>query len=106
MPDWLKREQAEAKHDGAKPQKNSGRGIKKGDAMLDGITVDYKMSAKSVTINTEMWAKICSDALSNQLSSPALKIVLGDEKKTRLWVIDEGLFMDMYEAWKARNNEV
>jgi hypothetical protein len=99
MPNWLKREHAEAKRDGAKPQKNSGRGIQKGDALLTGLTVDYKMSDKSFTITREVWAKICSDAAKNNLSSPAIKAVLGTDPYTRLWIIDESLFKEMREAW-------
>lgn len=99
---WLKIEQAEAKIDGAKPVKNSGRGMFKGDARLFPFTIDYKFSAKSFALNKLVWAKACKDAASNQLDIPAVKVVLGaeDEPKTRLWVIDDRTFKEMLQAWK------
>ena len=105
MTDWLALEQAEAKRDGARPVSNSGRGHKeKGDARLGNFTIDYKMSAKQVTITKKMWAKVCSDATRNTLSDPALKLVIGEEDgpKTRLWVIDDTMFALMLEAYKEK----
>jgi len=101
---WLRKEHAEAKRDGAKPQKNSGRSdFQKGDALLDGFTVDYKMSAKSFTITKQVWGKITADAVKNKLSRPAIKVVLGEENgpKTRLWVIDEPTFNEFREVYNA-----
>lgn len=101
MTNWLRREHAEAARDKAKPQKNSGRGMQKGDAILDGFTVDYKMTGRSFSITKEVWAKVSSDAMKNNLSIPAIKVVIGaeDEPKTRLWVIDEATFNQMREAF-------
>lgn len=96
MVNWLKREHAEAKRDGSTPQPNSGRGTQKGDAILDDVMVDYKMSAASFTITPSVWAKICKDALSNG-KIPAIKAVLGTDPYTRLWIIDEGYFNDLRE---------
>ena len=48
-------ERSEAKRDGAKQQKNSGRGdYLKGDAIWNGFVVDYKETGKSVTVSKEM----------------------------------------------------
>jgi hypothetical protein len=45
-------ERGEAKRDGAKQQKNSGRGkIQKGDATWNGFVVDYKEYSKSISIS-------------------------------------------------------
>lgn len=104
MTKWLRLEHAEAKRDGAKPQKNSGRSDhQKGDAILDGFTVDYKMSAKSFTLTKLVWGKATADAVKNDLSIPAIKVILGaeDEPKTRLWVIDEDTFNEFREAYNA-----
>jgi hypothetical protein len=89
-------EKSEAKRDGAKQQKNSGRGhYQKGDAMLDIFTVDYKEYEKSFTISKDVWAKICSDAMRNRHSEPALKIILGSgSAKTRLWIVAEHIVED------------
>lgn len=104
MTNWLKLETAEAKRDGAISIKNSGRGMIKGDALLDPFTIDYKFSGTSFAVTKSVWAKICSDAQSNNLSMPAIKIILGneDEKKTRLWLIDDGMFDAMLEAYNEK----
>lgn len=107
MTDWLRQEQQEAIRDGAIPTKNSGRGMKKGDAQLDPFTVDYKFTGKGFTVNRAVWAKACEDAKSNNYSHPTIKVVIGEEKevKTRLWVIDDSMFKEMLEAYR-RQNEV
>ena len=52
-------ERGEAKRDGAKQQKNSGRGnYQKGDAQWRNFVVDYKEYEKSISINQSIWAKI------------------------------------------------
>ena len=77
---------SEAKHankDGAHLQPNSGRfSHAKGDALMQTPTglyvIDYKEYGKSFSINKDVWAKICSDALKvNFDSEPVLKLVLG-----------------------------
>ena len=99
-------ERGEIKRMGAKAQKNSGRGAyQKGDAILGTFVVDVKEYSKSFSINPEFWAKICTDAMrvGNDMS-PALQLVMGTENKTRLAVIEWGVFEEMreaYEAWKA-----
>lgn len=102
MTDWLKLEQAEAKRDGAQSIKNSGRGMFKGDARMPGFTIDFKFSGKSFNLTKSVWAKIVSDAQSNDLDNPIIKVILGDEdeRKTRLWVIDDGVFKEMYASWR------
>lgn len=103
MVNYNKLEIAEAKHIGATVHKNSGRGTKKGDASYPGITIDFKFAGVSFTVNKSVWAKACSDALSNH-HSPAINVVMGemDGPKTRLWVIEDGLFQDMRQAWMEK----
>ena len=49
-------ERAEVKRDGAKAQKNSGRGdYQKGDAQWKQFLVDYKEAGKSFTLNKDNW---------------------------------------------------
>lgn len=89
-------EKSEIKRDGARAVPNSGRSKHaKGDSRLDIFTVDYKEYPKGYTVNLDNWAKICSDALRNQHSEPAIKIVLGSgHNRTRLWVVAEHIMED------------
>jgi len=82
-------EQSEAKRDGARLQKNSGRGWRqKGDAILDDLVIDYKEYEKSFGLSRKVWAKVCTDALKNgSRFYPVLKVILGDKEKIRLAVI-------------------
>ena len=48
-------ERAEVKRDGAKAQKNSGRGdYQKGDAQWNQFLVDYKEASRSFTLNVSV----------------------------------------------------
>ena len=89
-------EKAEIKRDGARAVSNSGRGqYVKGDSRLDIFTIDYKEYPKGYTVNLDNWAKICSDAIKNRHSTPAIKIVLGEgQNRTRLWVVGEDIIWD------------
>lgn len=102
---WLKKEIAECARDGAVPVKNSGRGLKKGDAILDNdFVVDYKMTDKSFTLSTKVWAKVQTDAWSNGNRIPAIKTVFfadGEVPAVRLWIIDDETFRD-YRRLKAQ----
>lgn len=102
-------EAAEIKLDGSTPVKNSGRGrgTHKGDAILEPFLVDYKEYSKSFGITADVWAKISTDAFHNGKRMPALKLVLGEpgKPKTRLWVIADSMFHEMYEAWKEKYND-
>lgn len=94
---WLKKELAECARDGAVPVKNSGRGLKKGDAILGDFVVDYKMTDKSFTLSTKVWAKVQTDAWSNGNRIPAVKVVFfadGEAPVVRLWVVDDGTLQD------------
>ena len=84
-------ERSEAKRDGAKQQKNSGRGnYQKGDAQWKDFVVDYKEYEKSISISQDIWAKICTDTFKvSRDKYPLLKLILGkDGRKTRLAVIE------------------
>ncbi len=81
-------ERSESKRIGAKQHKNSGRNTKKGDATWNNFTVDFKESAKSFTLNQDVWAKVVTDAIKNN-NDPALVVILGkDNKKIRLAIIE------------------
>ena len=100
-------ERSEAKRDGAKQQKNSGRGAyQKGDAQWKDFVVDYKEYEKSISINKDIWAKICTDTFKvDRNKFPVLKLILGKENdKTRLAVIEWALFEQMVECWETHND--
>ena len=101
-------ERSEVKRDGAKAQKNSGRGdYQKGDAKWKKFVVDYKEYAKSISINKTMWAKICTDTFRVDRSMhPVLKLLLGNDKegKIRLAVIEWSLLEEMEEAWQKQQS--
>lgn len=81
-----KKERDEARRDGAKLQKNSGRGqYSKGDAKWRGFLVDYKHVSKSFTLKESVWAKVCTDAFKVG-GEPILKIIIGG--KVRLAILD------------------
>ena len=90
MSDDLKREQAEARRDGAVPVKNSGRGLNKCDALLDNFGIDYKHAEKSFTLNPTIWSKVTSDAYRNGRRMGTVKVVFeGTNFPLRLWVISD-----------------
>ena len=96
-------ERGEAKRDGAKQQKNSGRGnYQKGDAQWRNFVVDYKEYEKSISISQSIWAKICTDTFRVDRSKhPVLKLILGnDARKTRLAVIEWSLLEDLIDCWE------
>ena len=63
-------ERTESKRLGAKQTKNSGRGIKKGDATWENFTVDFKEYPKGFTVNQEKWGKTPTDANKNGRALP------------------------------------
>ena len=99
-------ERSEVKRDGAKAQKNSGRGdYQKGDAKWKKFVVDYKEYAKSISINKTMWAKICTDTFKvNRNMHPALKIIIGNTSKVRLGIIEWEILEELIECYERENN--
>lgn len=94
-------EASEAKRIKASLNKNSGRGkFDKGDATVGPFTVDIKEYGKSFSLTEEVWAKICTDAITNR-NEPALKIVING--RTRMMVIGEDMFNELMELWEAAN---
>ena len=97
--DYNKLERSESKRIGAKTHKNSGRGrYQKGDASLDGYVIDFKFVSKSFSVNQDVWAKIVMDTMQvDKNKSPALMIVLGEQHKTRLAIIEWSEFERLIE---------
>lgn len=87
-------ERGELKRIGAKPHKNSGRGLIKADGSLDDFVVDVKEYSKSYSISQDSWAKIVMDTMSvDRKKSPAIMLVLGKgNAKVRLAIIEWEVF--------------
>jgi hypothetical protein len=97
-------EKSELKRIGAKPHKNSGRGMKKADGTLDNFIVDVKEYSKSFSVSQDVWAKIVTDTIRvDPNKSPVIMLVLGETKKVRLAIIEWSEFEYLKE--KAENNE-
>jgi hypothetical protein len=99
-------ERAEIKRDGAKAQKNSGRGdYQKGDAQWKKFLVDYKEAGKSFTLNKDNWAKICTDTFKvNRDMNPALKIIIGAESKVRLGIIEWSILEELIQFYEENHD--
>lgn len=94
-------ERAEIKRDGAKAQKNSGRGqYQKGDAILNQFLVDYKEASKSFNLNKAVWSKVCTDTFKvSRDMYPCLKVIIGeDNDKIRLAVIEWAYLEDLIKG--------
>ena len=98
-------ERAEVKRDGAKAQKNSGRGdYQKGDAKWKMFLVDYKEASRSFTLNKPVWSKICTDTFKvDRDMHPALKIIIGEESKVRLGIIEWTVLEELMQFWEDNN---
>lgn len=90
-------ERSESKRIGARQHKNSGRNTQKGDATWKGFVVDFKETPKSFTINKDVWAKACTDAIkAGTDKAPAIVVVLGEgNQKVRLAIIELELLEQM-----------
>jgi len=99
-------ERAEVKRDGAKAQKNSGRGeYQKGDAKWRNFVVDYKEAKVSFTLNKDVWAKICTDTFKvSRDMHPALKIIIGGDSKVRLGIIEWSVLEELITFWEENKN--
>ena len=94
-------EKSEVKRDGAKAQKNSGRGdYQKGDAKWNQFLVDYKEAKASFNLNKDVWAKAVTDSIkSGTDKSPAIIIILGEgNTKVRLAIIEMDLLEQLTEG--------
>lgn len=101
-------ERSEVKRDSATPQKNSGRGdYQKGDAKWNNFVVDYKESMKSFTLNKSVWSKICTDTFKvSRNMHPALKIILGEQSKVRLGIIEWSVLEELIEFWEKNHEKI
>lgn len=98
----MRDENREAKRDGAKLVKNSGRGESKGDARLDSphgffkFLIDYKHYEGTFSVKRELWKKLAKDAWNDNHRDPLIKVVYDDG--TELAILDWNLFKHLMEA--------
>ena len=97
-------ERGELKRIGAKQHKNSGRNTKKADGSLENYVVDVKEYSKSFSVTQDVWAKIVTDTLKvDKNKSPVIMLVLGEQKKVRLAIIEWNEFEELRKL--RENNE-
>lgn len=91
-------EKEEIKKDKAKGVKNSGRGIKKGDAILNKFLVDYKHNEKSFTLTLKSWIKMRKDAFNSNYRYPCISVVMGENSETKVAIVDWEVFRELVEG--------
>ena len=91
-------EKEEIKKDKAKAVKNSGRGLKKGDASLNKFLVDYIHNGKSFTLNLKNWSKMRKDAWNSNYKYPCISVVLGDDSESKVAIIDWDVFKELIKG--------
>lgn len=91
-------EKQEIKRDKAKAVKNSGRGLKKGDATFHNFLLDYKHNGTSFTLSNEAWMKMRKDAWRSNYRYPCISVVLGADSETKVAIIDWDVFTDLIEG--------
>lgn len=100
-------ELAELKRIGATPVKNSGRGMYKGDGILEPFLVDIKEYSESFSVSRKSWAKLSTDSIQNGRRQPMFVLVLGDKEgksqPVRVWVVGESMGQEMLEAWREKH---
>lgn len=92
-PDYNKLERDEARKDGAKLVKNSGRGAEKGDAKIDGFLIDYKFNEKVFSLKASDWKQLKKDAWNNGYRDPLIVVCFGDGSKVAM--INWDMFQDL-----------
>lgn len=98
-------ERGEIKRMGGTSHKNSGRGqYQKADATWNQFIVDIKEYAKTFSLSSDVWSKIVTDTLKTDREKyPALKLVIGDEHKIRLAVIEWSVFEELVERYNEHD---
>lgn len=91
-------ERTESKKIKAKQHKNSGRNTKKGDATWQNFTVDFKEVEKSFTLNKDVWAKACTDAIKNNNDPMIITIIGNGNSKVRLAILEFAILEELFDS--------
>lgn len=83
MADYNRAEELQAKRDGAKLVANSGRGMRKGDARLGNLLIDYKFTlSKSYSLNLEQYEKFAKQAFIEGMTPVTVAVFEGNKGRT------------------------
>ena len=88
-------EKEEIKKDSAKAVKNSGRGLKKGDAEFHSFLLDYKHNGSSFSLTRLNWLKIRKDAWKSNHKHPCISVVLGEDSDVKVAIIEWEVFKEL-----------
>jgi hypothetical protein len=88
-------EKQEIKKDKAKSVKNSGRGIKKGDARFYEFLVDYKHNKKTFVLSHKNWLSLRKEAWKDNYKYPCVSVVMGTDSETKVAIIDWEVFKEL-----------
>lgn len=91
-------EKEEAKRDGATPVKNSGRGLRKGDATMNQFVIDYKHNGKTFTLTRDAWIKLRKDAWKSNYKYPLISVVLGEDSDVKVGIIEWSVLKELIEG--------
>ena len=98
-------ERRQAKRDGAVLVKNSGRGQRKGDAIMGNLMIDYKFTGKnSYTINRAKLNDFRRQAWTED-KDPVTVVIFTDGKQEEYAICDWQYLMDLkrdYDELKGR----
>lgn len=96
----MRDEKREAKMDGARLVRNSGRGEEKGDAILTTEygewLIDYKHYQSTFSVSKKSWLKLAKDAWNSKHKSPVIKVCY---EGVELAIIDWGDFECLNEGY-------
>jgi hypothetical protein len=88
-------EKEEIKRDKAKAVKNSGRGLRKGDAEFHNFLLDYKHNGSSFTLTRLGWLKMRKDAWKANHKYPCISVVLGEDSDVKVAIIEWEVFKEL-----------
>ena len=98
--DFNRLEELRARRDGADLVKNSGRGMRKGDARRGSFLIDYKFTEKkSYALNIEAVNAFSKQAYSEGYT-PVIVAVFEEHKSRAIAMIDWDLLMEMHDRIK------
>jgi len=64
-----------------------------------------RLKKSSFNLNKDVWAKICTDTFKvNRNMYPALKVIIGEDSKVRLAIIEWAVLEELVRAWEESNN--
>lgn len=79
--EYNRMEAKEAKKDGFRTVRNSGRGTMKGDAKSTSFLIDYKFNAKSFTLSLKNWMTLKRQAWNEGQRNPLIVVKFEDGTK-------------------------